>query len=144
MEHKKIASTILVGYHRTNMAGRNADNAVLYTNFNNEGGDDMTEHFNDEGLMEDEDMLESEEEDDFEADDLEEDTIDETYDLPYAIRKLTPLECWRLMGFKDEEFKKAEEVCSNSSLYKQAGNSIVVDVLEQIFGSLFNVLDASN
>jgi len=49
------------------------------------------------------------------------------------IRKLTPLECWRLMGFKDEQFEKAEGVCSNSQLYKQAGNSIVVDVLEGIF-----------
>lgn len=129
------------------MTGWNSDNAVLYTNFDNEGGDDMLEHFNDTDLMKDDDMFESEEEfeeDDFEEDDLEEDAIDETYDLPYAIRKLTPNECWRLMGFKDEEFKKAEEVCSNSSLYKQAGNSIVVDVLVQIFGSLFNVLDTAN
>lgn len=124
------------------MTGWNDDNAVLYINFNNKGGDDMTEHFDDEELMEDGDMLESDEE--FEEDGLEEDTIDETYDLPYAIRKLTPNECWRLMGFKDEEFKKAEEVCSNSSLYKQAGNSIVVDVLVQIFGSLFNALDTAN
>ena len=45
------------------------------------------------------------------------------------IRKLTPLECWRLMGFNDEDFKKAEKVNSNSQLYKQAGNSIVVNVL---------------
>lgn len=55
----------------------------------------------------------------------------------YRIRKLTPLECWRLMGFKDEQFNKAQSVCSNSQLYKQAGNSIVVDVLEQIFTNLF-------
>jgi len=53
------------------------------------------------------------------------------------IRKLTPLECWRLMGFSDEDFHKAEEVNSNSQLYKQAGNSIVVDVLEAIFKKLF-------
>lgn len=45
------------------------------------------------------------------------------------IRKLTPKECWRLMGFDDEDFDKAEQVCSNTQLYKQAGNSIVVDVL---------------
>lgn len=51
----------------------------------------------------------------------------------YRIRKLTPLECWRLMGFSDEDFYKAEKVNSNSQLYKQAGNSIVVDVLEGIF-----------
>ncbi|MBU3102968.1 DNA cytosine methyltransferase [Clostridium gasigenes] len=54
----------------------------------------------------------------------------------YRIRKLTPLECWRLMGFKDEQFKKAEKVCSNSQLYKQAGNSIVVNVMEEIFNNL--------
>lgn len=49
------------------------------------------------------------------------------------IRKLTPKECWRLMGFSDEDFEKAEKVNSNSQLYKQAGNSIVVDVLEELF-----------
>ena len=51
----------------------------------------------------------------------------------YRIRKLTPLECWRLMGFSDEDFHKAEEVSSNSQLYKQAGNSIVKNVLMEIF-----------
>ena len=40
--------------------------------------------------------------------------------MEYRIRKLTPKECWRLMGFKDEQFLKAEQVCSNSQLYKQA------------------------
>lgn len=49
------------------------------------------------------------------------------------IRKLTPKECFRLMGFHDEEFEKAEKVNSNTQLYKQAGNSIVVDVLEELF-----------
>ena len=53
------------------------------------------------------------------------------------IRKLTPLECWRLMGCSDEDFYKAERVNSNSQLYKQAGNAIVVDVLEHIFKNLF-------
>lgn len=56
---------------------------------------------------------------------------------PYRIRKLTPLECWRLMGFTDQDFYKAQEVNSNSQLYKQAGNSIVVPVLEGIFSQLF-------
>ena len=51
----------------------------------------------------------------------------------YRVRKLTPRECWRLMGFTDEQFDKAAEVCSNTQLYKQAGNSIVVNVLEEIF-----------
>lgn len=81
-------------------------------------------------------------------------------DCKIRIRKLTPRECWRLMGFADEDFDKArwyteEEVeklhlrkrkngldipheqkierVSNTQLYKQAGNSIVVDVLMAIF-----------
>lgn len=56
-----------------------------------------------------------------------------------SIRKLTPRECWRLMGFSDEDFEKAKNVpTSNTQLYKQAGNSIVVNVLEKIFANLFN------
>lgn len=54
----------------------------------------------------------------------------------YRIRKLTPKECWRLMGFTDEDFHKAEAVNSNTQLYKQAGNSIVVNVLEAILGQM--------
>ena len=59
------------------------------------------------------------------------------------IRKLTPKECWRLMGFDDEDFYKAEAVNSNTQLYKQAGNSIVVDVLEAIFTNLKPYLSES-
>lgn len=55
----------------------------------------------------------------------------------YRIRKLTPKECWRLMGISDEDFEKAQKVNSNTQLYKQAGNAIVVDVLEGIFRKLF-------
>lgn len=55
----------------------------------------------------------------------------------YRIRKLTPLECYRLMGFDDEDFYKASALNSNSQLYKQAGNSICVNVLEEIFKNLF-------
>lgn len=50
-----------------------------------------------------------------------------------CIRKLTPLEYWRLQGFDDESFYKAQAVNSNSQLYKQAGNSITVDVLVAIY-----------
>lgn len=58
--------------------------------------------------------------------------------VDYKIRKLTPKECWRLMGFSDEDFEKAANVpTSNTQLYKQAGNSIVVNVLEKIFENLF-------
>ncbi len=53
------------------------------------------------------------------------------------IRKLTPLECWRLMGFDDEDFNKVKSVgISDTQLYKQAGNSIVVNVLQAIFQNL--------
>ena len=54
----------------------------------------------------------------------------------YRIRKLTPKECWRLMDFSDEDFEKAADVNSNTQLYKQAGNSIVVNVLVAILGQL--------
>ena len=52
------------------------------------------------------------------------------------IRKLTPKECWRLMGFDDEDFEKVSQLNSNTQLYKQAGNSIVVNVLMAIFKEL--------
>lgn len=54
------------------------------------------------------------------------------------VRKLTPKECWRLMGFDDESFERAAKVNSNSQLYKQAGNSIVVNVLEAIFNEMID------
>lgn len=57
-------------------------------------------------------------------------------DAQARIRKLTPKECWRLMGFSDEDFAKAEAVNSNTQLYKQAGNSIVTNVLMAIFWEL--------
>lgn len=52
------------------------------------------------------------------------------------VRKLTPRECWRLMGFDDSDFEKAAAVNSNTQLYKQAGNSICVPVLEAILKKL--------
>ena len=53
------------------------------------------------------------------------------------IRKLTPLECWRLMGFDDKDFYKAKDAgISDTQLYRQAGNSIVVNVLEKIIEGL--------
>ena len=55
----------------------------------------------------------------------------------FHIRKLTPRECWRLMGFDDADFDKAQAAgTSNTQLYKQAGNSIVVNVLEGILRNL--------
>ena len=55
----------------------------------------------------------------------------------YRIRKLTPKECWRLMGYTDEDFEKAHNAgVSNSQLYKQAGNAIVKQVLMAIFSQM--------
>ena len=54
----------------------------------------------------------------------------------HGVRKLTPRECFRLMGFSDGDFDKAQAVCSDTQLYKQAGNSIVVQVLEGILKNL--------
>ena len=56
----------------------------------------------------------------------------------FRIRKLTPKECFRLMGVDDEDIDKIQRAgISNSSQYKLAGNSIVVDVLYHIFRKLF-------
>lgn len=58
---------------------------------------------------------------------------------PIRIRKLTPKECFRLMGFNDEDVDiLIENGISNTQIYKMAGNSIVVDVLEEIYCELFN------
>lgn len=51
----------------------------------------------------------------------------------YRIRKLTPKEVWRLMGYTDIDYEKAASVNSASQLYKQAGNAIVKQVLQAIF-----------
>ena len=51
-------------------------------------------------------------------------------------RKYTPRECWRLMGCSDDDFDKAQAVCTNGQLYKQAGNAIVVDVFEAILKNM--------
>lgn len=55
----------------------------------------------------------------------------------YVPRRLTPKETWRLMGVNDEDIDKASQLVSNTSLYKQSGNSIVVPVLEAIFKQWF-------
>lgn len=77
---------------------------------------------------------------------IENNANDDPYTLVYEdgeyiyyirIRRLIPLECWRLMGFSDEDFLKAEAVNSNTQLYKQAGNSIVKNILVAIIGQMF-------
>lgn len=57
----------------------------------------------------------------------------------YRIRKLTPLECFKLQGVKEEDFRKVEENQSNASLYHLAGDSITTSVLMAIFGEIFGV-----
>ena len=52
------------------------------------------------------------------------------------IRKIIPRECWRLMGFTDEDFEKASKVCAETHLYHQAGNSIVVNVMYSVLKEL--------
>ena len=56
----------------------------------------------------------------------------EKYQCYIAIRKLTPKECFRLQGWTDDYFEKAEFVNSNSQLFKQAGNGVTVNVIEAI------------
>ena len=71
---------------------------------------------------------------------IEIEQIDNDMAKIYRIRKLTPLECMRLMGVKDEDTQKIKDAgISDSQLYKMAGNSIVVPVLEGIFTQMFRV-----
>ena len=61
--------------------------------------------------------------------------LDDEY---YRIRKLTPRECFRLMGMRDDDIDKIQGAgISNTQQYKMAGNSIVINVLEAIFKNLF-------
>lgn len=53
--------------------------------------------------------------------------------MDYRVRRITPRETFRLMGISDDDFDKANEVASNTGLYKTAGNGIVVNCLEAIF-----------
>lgn len=126
-KHIDVASTILSGYERTNMTGFNADNGVVETinkvgQISNDGSQYGTV-IADNGL----------------SPNLVAGThgyANSCIATQYRIRKLTPKECWRLMDFSDEDFEKAAEVNSNTQLYKQAGNSIVVNVLVAILGQL--------
>ena len=58
----------------------------------------------------------------------------------FRIRKLTPKECFRLQGFPDEYFDRAKEVNSDSQLYKQAGNSVTVNVIFEIARRLYDTI----
>lgn len=54
---------------------------------------------------------------------------------------LTPKECWRLQGFSDEQYEKAATVNSNSQLYKQAGNAVTVNVVEEIGRHIMKIIN---
>jgi len=58
----------------------------------------------------------------------------------YKIRRLTPLECWRLQGYPDDAFFKAQEVNSDTQLYKQAGNSITVNVMMELLKKIYDTI----
>lgn len=73
-----------------------------------------------------------------------ENEMEETQVPNYRIRKLTPKECFRLMGIKDEDFEKIQPNQSNAGLYHLAGDSIVTTCMMGIFGELFNVPDYRN
>jgi DNA (cytosine-5)-methyltransferase 1 len=61
----------------------------------------------------------------------------EPAEIRWRIRKLVPVECWKLMSFTREDHDRAAQFVSNSALYKQAGNSIIVNVLVSLMASLF-------
>lgn len=128
----EVASKILAGYERTNMTGFNADNGVMETKEEvinplkglTENGWHFEQNVYDSGGLVRSIKSES-----------------GSGNIPkvieqYRIRKLTPLECWRLMGFTDEDFEKAAQVNSNTQLYRQAGNSICKNVLVAIIGQM--------
>lgn len=119
-----IASTILSGYERSNMTGFNADNAVIEkVGQISSNGSQCGTVISDNGI----------------SANLVAGThgyANSHIATQYRIRKLTPRECGRLMGVSDEDMDKMEAVNSNTQLYKQFGNSIVVDVMCAMFKNL--------
>ena len=119
-----IASTILSGYERSNMTGFNADNAVIEKigQISSDGSQCGTV-ISDNGI----------------SANLVAGThgyANSHIATQYRIRKRTPRECGRLMGVSDEDIDKMAAVNSNTQLYKQFGNSIVVDVMCAMFKNL--------
>ena len=119
-----IASTILSGYERSNMTGFNADNAVIEKigQISSDGSQCSTV-ISDNGI----------------SANLVAGThgyANSHIATQYRIRKLTPRECGRLMGVSDEDIDKMAAVNSNTQLYRQFGNSIVVQVMCAMFRNL--------
>ena len=122
----EVASTILAGYERTNMTGFNADNGVAEIHRVGQISNDGSQY----GTVIADDGISA---------NLVAGThgyANNCIQTQYRIRKLTPRCCWRLMDFTDEDFEKAAQVNSNTQLYKQAGNSIVKNVLVAILGQM--------
>ena len=67
-------------------------------------------------------------------------TVDTPDGKKYAIRRLKPNEAYRFMGFDDADYEKASKLCGKTAIYKQAGNSIVVDVIYLVLKQLFDVM----
>ena len=67
-------------------------------------------------------------------------TVDTPNGKKYAIRRLKPNEAYRFMGFDDADYKKASKLCGKTAIYKQAGNSIVVDVIYLVLKQIFDVM----
>ena len=119
-----IASTILSGYERSNMTGFNADNAVIEkVGQISSNGSQYGAVISDNGISAN--------------------PVAGTHGYAnshiatqYRIRKLTPRECGRLMGVSDEDIDKMAAVNSNTQLYRQFGNSIVVQVMCAMFRNL--------
>ena len=119
-----IASTILSGYERSNMTGFNADNAVIEKIGQiSSNGSQCGTVISDNGI----------------SANLVAGThgyVNSHIATQYRIRKLTPRECGRLMGVSDEDIDKMAAVNSNTQLYRQFGNSIVVQVMCAMFKNL--------
>lgn len=119
-----IASTILSGYERSNMTGFNADNAVIEkVGQISSNGSQCGTVISDNGI----------------SANLVAGThgyANSHIATQYRIRKLTPRECGRLMGVSDEDIDKMAAVNSNTQLYRQFGNSIVVQVMCAMFKNL--------
>lgn len=67
-------------------------------------------------------------------------TVDTPDGKKYAIRRLKPNEAYRFMGFDDADYEKSSKLCGKTAIYKQAGNSIVVDVIYLVLKQLFDVM----
>ena len=126
-----VANTLLAGYERTNMTGFNNDNAVLVGGIGEKKSNGGSQYYQQDRVYSSDGVAMAH------PAQIPEGSykymVEES--TQYRIRKLTPKECFRLMGVRDEDSDKL--TVSNSQKYKQAGNSIVVDVMMAIFENMF-------